>query len=213
MKKSLMFFIIMVISIDTACSQNEDISGVEVRKQQVFDNNCKEIATASSFEKNDTSSLAYCDTFQAPKFNLHLALGGVNGVRIGLRSHISQNISLEFSAGIPITHFIGGGEKEERYSLGINWHQSIKSGLMFSLICSNIVQPNKSYLLSIPNNRFFSYLRLSGYIGYFTDILPGFTYFIRGGTVFFESVHFKERKNRFNLIPSFDIGIGWNFSS
>lgn len=58
MNKSLIFFIIMVISIDTAYSQNEDISGVEVQKQQVFDNNCKEVATASSFEKKDTSSLA-----------------------------------------------------------------------------------------------------------------------------------------------------------
>jgi len=212
MNKLLIFFIIIVISIDTTYSQNEDNFGVEGQKQLVFGTNCKEIPTASIFEKKDTSSLTYDDTFQAPKFNLHIALGGVSGVRIGLRSHISQNISLEFSAGIPITHFIGGGEKEERYSLGITWHQSIKSGLMFSLICSNIVQPNKSYLLSIPNNRFFSYLRLSGYIGYFSDISPGFTYFIRGGTVFFESVHFKERENRFNPIPTFDIGMGWNFS-
>ncbi len=152
------------------------------------------------------------DSVSIPNINIHIATGWVNGARIGLRGHISKNISLEISVGIPVENLITGGEKEERYSLGINWHENSSSGLMIGLLCSNIIQPNKSYLYGIPNDKFLGYLRFSTSAGYLFSFSKNYVLFFRGGVIFFESTSSKVRVNNFKITPTLDFGIGWTFN-
>ena len=150
-------------------------------------------------------------TISLPRFDIHLGAGTINGARIGLRTHFIEHFSIETSFGIPTTHFIGGGEREERYGVGINWHQSIQSGMMLSLICASRVKPDRAWRSSIPNNKLLSYLMVSLNIGYLSTIDSNFTFFIRGG-VFCDIV---EDKINFNISNfgglNLDIGIGWCF--
>lgn len=143
-----------------------------------------------------------------PCFDLHIGAGTINGARLGLRTHFNEHFSIETSFGIPTTHFIGGGEREERYSLGINWHKTLPKGLMVSLICANLVQPNRSYP-SIPNNKFLNYLRISLNIGYLSTIGSNFTFFIRGGmgVSFVEDFRVKGHKVGFTA-NYLDLGLG-----
>lgn len=152
------------------------------------------------------------DSVNVPNVNIHMAVGWVNGARVGLRGQISKNISLEISMGIPVENILAGGEREERYSFGINWHENSTTGLIISLLCSNIFQPNKSYLHGIPNDKFLGYLRFSTTAGYLFTFSKNYAAFIRGGLIFFESTSGKVRENSFKITPTLDLGIGWTFN-
>jgi len=165
------------------------------------------LGTQDSLHKSKNDS-----TISLPRFDIHLGAGSINGARIGLRAHFTKHFSIETSFGIPATHFIGGGEREERYGIGINWHRSFQSGLMMSLLCAAKVWPDRSRMSSIPNNRLLNYVTVSLNIGYLSKIDSNFTFFIRGGVVGYEIIedYIKVFKDRFGVL-NFDLGIGWCF--
>ncbi len=164
-------------------------------------------------EKNELEDSSHTQ-ISLPRFDVHIAAGWISGARIGLRTLISEHFSFEISAGIPLTHFFGGGEREERYAIGINWHPFYISGIIISITCVTLVQPNVKYP-NIPNNRLLNYLTGSFSVGYLSNTTRDITFFIRGGIGFIEFVEDQPDKKysiRYNSIPNFDLGLGFNFS-
>lgn len=72
MNKSLIFFFIIVISINTSYSQNIYTDEVEDQKQWVYGSICNDLTKALSYEKNDTSSLTFKDSTQSSENSLSL---------------------------------------------------------------------------------------------------------------------------------------------
>ncbi len=160
--------------------------------------------------KNDTIKVMSTEKM-IPHFDLHIGAGTISGARLGLRAHFNEHFSFETSFGIPVTHFMGGGEREERYGIGLNLHQSSNSGLIISLICVAKVQPNISYP-SIPNNKLLNYLMTTLNIGYLFISTSNLTFFLRGGTgfSFIEDFRFNRHKVNFGVY-NLDFGLGWCF--
>jgi len=151
------------------------------------------------------------DSVDIPSFDIHLGAGSLCGARIGLRCHFINHFSFETSLGIPVSHFMGGGEREERYGIGINWHQYDSSGFIISLIFANRIQPNRTFPVDIPNDRFFSYLRFSINLGYFYKNSSNLIFFSRLGVIY-DLVQKDVNIYDGHLAgPNIDIGIGWCF--
>ncbi len=163
---------------------------------------------AQEISKDTINNIEY-ENIVIPRFDVHIGAGWISGARIGFRFQHIEHFSFETSFGIPVTQFLGG-EREERYSLGINWHKTIPKGLMLSLICANLVRPDRAYP-NIPNNKFLSYLRVSLNIGYLSTIGSNFNFFIRGG-VLYDIVESQINSYGGNFGgPNLDLGIGWCF--
>lgn len=159
-------------------------------------------------QEDSTREISWADSTNHPVFDIHVGAGWLSGARLGLRVHFFRNISFETSFGIPVSHFIVGGEREKRYGIGVNWHQDESSGLIVSLLFANIVQPNRSFPENVPNNKFFGYLRFSLNIGYYYWDKSNFVFFSRLGGIYDlvrdSNDHYRGHFSGTNI----DIGIG-----
>ncbi len=76
----------------------------------------------------DTSEL------KVPHLALEVGAGWVSGGRIGILTRVDRHWSAEFSYGYDIQNFYGGGNPNNRYGLGLNWHFSSNDNLVISLM-------------------------------------------------------------------------------
>jgi hypothetical protein len=144
-------------------------------------------------------------------FDIHVGFVGQSGTRIGIRFFLSNHISFETSLGIPGGSFLYPTEQESRYGIGISWHHQDTSGLIVSMLASNVVKPNHVFP-DIPNNRFWDYLSFSLNAGYYYRSSSNFMFFSRfgGGYDLVKKSNSSRQESHF-WWPNIDIGIGWYF--
>lgn len=75
----------------------------------------------------DTSEL------KVPHLALEGGAGWVSGGRIGVLARVVKNWSMELTYGYDIQNFYGGGNPNNRYGIGLNWHPDKSHSLVVSM--------------------------------------------------------------------------------
>ncbi|HKI79820.1 MAG TPA: hypothetical protein VKA26_14865 [Ignavibacteriaceae bacterium] len=53
--------------------------------------------------------------YKLPRFDIHIGAALVNGGKVGIRTQILRNFSIEFFYGYDLANFIGASDGEKRY--------------------------------------------------------------------------------------------------
>ena len=150
---------------------------------------------------------------QKNAFNLHLAVGATNGMRLGVRWYAWEEISPELSFGY--VRLLAGGTNNHLEEFKQN-ALALSAGLNYNLFADNEVTPFFSLLLTHTwaiekLNNYLTQRRISVTIttGAEMDIAAGLSCFLRMGP----SLHFlsQTETRRAQAFLHFDAGLGWTF--
>jgi hypothetical protein len=150
-------------------------------------------------DNNIDKDLIKKDSYKLPRFDLHIGAGLVDGGRVGIRTKILKNYSLEFFYGNDLANFVSATDVEKRYGLGINWHRN-DSNFVISLL---IIKSHKVYL-GLKDDFY-----VSPNFGWMTFKNIGFQTFFRVGPAVRFSRNTGDNSLDVSIVPNIDVGISF----
>jgi len=150
-------------------------------------------------QNNTDSTLIHNDFYKLPRFDIHIGAALVNGGRIGIRTLILKNFSVEFFYGYNLANFVSASDAENRYGFGMNWHKD-NSNFVLSLLGT------KSHFLNSPKKDNY-YMSLN--IGWISFNGKSFHTFLRAGPALRFSNNTGDNSLSVKFTPNIDVGISF----